>query len=446
MAAAPVIGGRYRVTKITFVGGEPTLHPGLAELVRAAKQAGFTTCVVTNGYRLSRDADLRRELVPDLDWLAVSLDGPDEATNLAVGRGTRDALKTGEGDALRRVIETVSAIRALKPDIRVKVNTVVNAINVDTSMLNVISALRPDRWKVLQVTLLKGENDAAYAELAVTAEQFDAFIARHQTLPAGITVVPEPEGLVQGSYLMVDPEGRLFGNLSGRKIRGPSLLTASLDEAARVTGWQGETLEARGGSYDWGQSYASEQPPIHVAIEGLDGCGKSTITRALSRRLDAILVTNPPQSLRSEREAADRLPEPEKRAWYRHANFVAQSEAEAALASGRNVVFDRSFASTAVFAAATAGRVASRPDWPKALGRPDLIVLLSVDEAERCRRIGTRDRFTDEESRLRDDDAFRSRVLQGYLALGAVEVDANPSPEAVIDLILSLIRNHRFDV
>ena len=37
------------VSKVTFVGGEPFMHPHLDELIMAAKHAGLVTSVVTNG-------------------------------------------------------------------------------------------------------------------------------------------------------------------------------------------------------------------------------------------------------------------------------------------------------------------------------------------------------------------------------------------------------------
>src|SRR5437763_15984165 len=38
--------------KITFVGGEPTLHAQLPELIQHAKALGLTTCIVSNGGKL----------------------------------------------------------------------------------------------------------------------------------------------------------------------------------------------------------------------------------------------------------------------------------------------------------------------------------------------------------------------------------------------------------
>ena len=58
-------------SKLTFVGGEPMLHSLLPELIEAAKQAGLTTCVVTNGSKLTEG--WLQEMRPHLDWLALSV-------------------------------------------------------------------------------------------------------------------------------------------------------------------------------------------------------------------------------------------------------------------------------------------------------------------------------------------------------------------------------------
>jgi radical S-adenosyl methionine domain-containing protein 2 len=58
-------------SKLTFVGGEPLLHPMLPQLIQAAKEAGLTTCVVTNGSRLT--VDWLQDMRPHLDWLALSV-------------------------------------------------------------------------------------------------------------------------------------------------------------------------------------------------------------------------------------------------------------------------------------------------------------------------------------------------------------------------------------
>lgn len=45
--------------KLTFVGGEPLMHPHIESLIAAAKAAGLTTALVTNGACLTADRLLR---------------------------------------------------------------------------------------------------------------------------------------------------------------------------------------------------------------------------------------------------------------------------------------------------------------------------------------------------------------------------------------------------
>ena len=49
LAEAPPLLGRYKIDKLTFAGGEPTLVPYLTELLRATRDAGLVPSLVTNG-------------------------------------------------------------------------------------------------------------------------------------------------------------------------------------------------------------------------------------------------------------------------------------------------------------------------------------------------------------------------------------------------------------
>ncbi len=62
--------------KITFVGGEPTLHPHLPALVRHAASLGLTTCIVTNGANLLKVLD---EAPGAVHWVGLSVDSGVEA-------------------------------------------------------------------------------------------------------------------------------------------------------------------------------------------------------------------------------------------------------------------------------------------------------------------------------------------------------------------------------
>lgn len=63
------------VKKCLLIGGEPTLHPYLLEIVRFASNHGVTTTLVTNGRRLSSASLLNNLVLAGLAKVVISLQG-----------------------------------------------------------------------------------------------------------------------------------------------------------------------------------------------------------------------------------------------------------------------------------------------------------------------------------------------------------------------------------
>lgn len=180
-----------------------------------------------------------------------------------------------------------------------------------------------------------------------------------------------------------------------------------------------------------------------VAVEGLDGSGKSTLVESLAARLGAEVVRNPPAGWERQRQAADSAPAASRRDGYLEANRAAEAAALEVLASGTSVVMDRSVAGTLAFGAAELGTTAAASDWSTSIPRPDLIVFLDLPEPTRRNRLhGRAGDQTSEEARLATDQEFRRKVIDGYRSLGAVSVDASGSPEEVTHRVLALLRTH----
>jgi len=70
---------------ILIGGGEPTLHPGFGEVVRAIKGLGLQCAVVSHGGHAERIAAVARLFSPG-DWVRFSLDAGTEATHHALHR------------------------------------------------------------------------------------------------------------------------------------------------------------------------------------------------------------------------------------------------------------------------------------------------------------------------------------------------------------------------
>ncbi len=227
--------------KVTFVGGEPLLCPHIAALVQHAKAIGFVTMLVTNGSRLV--GALRDELVPNLDWVSLSIDASDPATMEAMGRGNRKYL-----DFCLRCWEDL----ATHPHLRLKVNTVVTRLNLSDDMRPLIRRLQPKRWKVFQVLPVEGQNDGLVEPLLITADEFGQYVARHRELDAeGLGPVAEDNRDLTGTYLMLDALGRFFSNRTGGHVYTDSLLDVGVWEAVRQVNWDVAGFLGRAGLYEW---------------------------------------------------------------------------------------------------------------------------------------------------------------------------------------------------
>jgi dTMP kinase len=162
-----------------------------------------------------------------------------------------------------------------------------------------------------------------------------------------------------------------------------------------------------------------------IALEGIDGCGKTTQAHLLAEWLDALCTFEPGAtslgvSLRALLLDPDRAPVDPRAEALLLAADRAQHVAEVigpTLAAGRWVVTDRYVASTVAYQGF--GRGLDRQgldqlaEWATGGLRPDLTVLLDLPVAvATSRRAGSRDdRFEAE------GEAFLQRVADGFRAL-----------------------------
>ncbi len=77
-------------------------------------------------------------------------------------------------------------------DIRFKVNTVVSSVNWQEDLTGFIAQVRPERWKLLQVLPVMGQNDEKVNRFIVADEQFSDYVERNRKVEnLGIAVIPE---------------------------------------------------------------------------------------------------------------------------------------------------------------------------------------------------------------------------------------------------------------
>jgi radical S-adenosyl methionine domain-containing protein 2 len=231
---------RAEVRRVTFSGGEPTLHRDLLGMIEYARGVGLQTGIITNA-RFLTDA-----MLAGLDLVGITLDSADEETLVQLGRK-----RQGEGSYVDHVLQV--AARARLAGARLKVNTVVTALNVHESLTHVLLQMTPEKWKPLQFTHVPGENDAAAADLRVSDEAFDAFVERHRQVleDAGVWVAPERDGVVRSTYVMIDPSGRVFRSGPNGYVKSEEVSRVGLRAAIeQVGGYDRAGFRARGGHVD----------------------------------------------------------------------------------------------------------------------------------------------------------------------------------------------------
>ena len=229
--------------KINFAGGEPTLCPWLPDLIYRAKELDLTTSLVTNGSCLS--ARWLDRIQGSLDWAALSIDSVDPNTLHRIGRTTRSGPMSE-----RDFLDAIGVLRDY--GVRLKINTVVTRANLHENLADFIIEAHPERWKLLQVLPLEGQNDRTVDSYLNSAGDFNHYVQNIQRVEEyGIRVVPEGNDLMTGSYVMVDPAGRFFDNVAGCHTYSRPILDVGVEGALKDVSVDAAKFLARDGLYNW---------------------------------------------------------------------------------------------------------------------------------------------------------------------------------------------------
>ena len=234
--------------KITFVGGEPTLCPYLGELLIESKRVGLTTCIVSNGSKLTEKFLEKWGSV--IDWVGLSIDASCDEVHRRIGRGLKKDLLRSKSHHLEDSIAAWN--RCTAHGIRMKLNTVVCQYNKDDDMIDLVNRLQPERWKVFQVLPVKGQNDKDIDSMTITDAQFNTWVERHQKKKKEkIVMICEHNDLMRGSYAMMDALGRFYSNTSGGHLYGPSVFKEGVLPAWQQNEFLEENFHLREGEYNW---------------------------------------------------------------------------------------------------------------------------------------------------------------------------------------------------
>lgn len=228
-------------SKITFVGGEPTLCPWLADLIEVTKKNFLTTMLVTNGSRLT--PEFLQQVKPWLDWVCVSIDSLNPETNKAAGRVLLNSKPFVECHYLAQ-LEMIKQM-----GFGLKINTVVHKLNYKEDMTSFIRSAAPNRWKIFRVLPVEGQNSGLKNELLISDTEFQEYLSINR----GTTFQPvvEDNEDMRGSYAMVDPAGRFFDSSRGYHVYSDPILHSGVELAYKQVMIRSDKFSRRGGNYDW---------------------------------------------------------------------------------------------------------------------------------------------------------------------------------------------------
>lgn len=205
------------VAEFNIAGGEPMLYPGLVELVQYIRDKGVKVSLITNGSLM--DEEWVKKYAGMFDTIGFSVDSINDETNRKIGRCDRNEKTIPAG----RIVELCELIRKYAPGCRIKINTVVSALNKDEVMSDFIDEVAADRWKILRMKPFQ-YGSFSNIDIQVSDEEFEEFVDRNKDrigkedgviAETGIEtakreVVVEPD--MKASYVLIDSNGYLLDN------------------------------------------------------------------------------------------------------------------------------------------------------------------------------------------------------------------------------------------
>lgn len=181
---------------------------------------------------------------------------------------------------------------------------------------------------------------------------------------------------------------------------------------------------------------------MFVALEGGDGCGKTTLCAVLAERVGAIAYATPPKKYLQMRERVDKNSSAEEHyRFYRDGIYDASDEIDAMIQSGGKVVSDRYWLTTYVYHRVM-GISVSKNDFVSVV-QPDLTVILALNHDVQMERMLHRGMSVGDRRVLDKQREITKLFYQVVLELGIpfVVVDTQRfSPDRCVDIVVAALK------
>lgn len=181
---------------------------------------------------------------------------------------------------------------------------------------------------------------------------------------------------------------------------------------------------------------------MFVALEGADGCGKTTLCTVLSERIGATAYATPPKKYLQMRERVDKSASAEEHyRFYRDGIYDASDEIGAMLRDGSKVVSDRYWLTTYVYHHVM-GVPVSKSDF-MSIAQPDLTVVLALNHDVQIERMLRRGMSVGDRRVLDKQQEIARAFYQITLELGIpfIIIDTQRfSPNRCADIVVAALK------
>ena len=194
---------------------------------------GLKISLITNGDLLTEE--FINETASKFAMIGVSIDSFDEKRNRKIGRRR----KNGKVPDYKKINTLLQKAKKINPELKIKINTVVNEFNYNDDLVEDIKAINPDKYKVLRVLPATEKSE----KVTITDEQFEIFKQKHKNIK---NVTFEDNEDMKNSYLMIDPFGRFFYNIPDAKYgHTEPILKVGIEKALQEVDFDADKFNRR---------------------------------------------------------------------------------------------------------------------------------------------------------------------------------------------------------
>lgn len=233
------------VGKISFVGGEPLLYKHLFELVNYGKsldnsvQYSITTNAVLlaafdeqNGFDIN--TGLIEKIADLFDWITFSMDAPTDKMQAEMGRNLQH---------VSRVFAILDYINSVNCNLKIKINTVVSKINVNSleNMIPLLESHKINRWKLFKFLPSRGVALSNKTMFEISTQDYQRCI-NELMAKSHINITYNSDLDFQKTYITINSNGYL-SVYDGNKYN--LLIDMSTPECSKVFDYVDEELHSK---------------------------------------------------------------------------------------------------------------------------------------------------------------------------------------------------------